>query len=308
MCFLFVMMFLVGSFGVTYSAINDTPPPSPDSGLMFDDFSYVASDDPQLAAHGWVVRAGDGWPGIPGAEWRADNVTFVPDPDDPANTLLVMTSTTDGTTTTQTQLCHQRKYFEGTFAARVRFSDAPITGPDGDQVVQTLYLISPQAFPMDPDYSELDFEYLPNGGWGTAGSVLHATTWETFQLDPWIADNQTGSLSGSWEGWHTLYVNIVDGTATYYVDGLLLAQHGGAFYPEVPMSLNFNLWFIQGGQIASREARAYVQQIDWVLARPDVLLTLGEVEGLVEAFRRAEVIFRDTVPPWNPPLETPCNF
>jgi len=93
-----------------------------------------------------------------------------------------MTSSTDGPNakTTQTQICHQRKYLEGTYAARVRFTDNPVSGPGGDQIVQSFYTISPLKAAMDLDYSELDFEYLPNGGWGIAGPTLYATTWETF--------------------------------------------------------------------------------------------------------------------------------
>jgi len=39
-------------------------------------------------------------------------------------------------------------------------------GPDGDQIVETFYTISQMD---EPSYSEADFEYLPNGGWGQEG-------------------------------------------------------------------------------------------------------------------------------------------
>ncbi|MGH9905613.1 MAG: hypothetical protein ACRD8U_08535, partial [Pyrinomonadaceae bacterium] len=85
---------------------------------------------------------------------------------------------------------NQRKYLEGTYAARVRFTDKPVSGPAGDQVVESFYTISPLKAPWDPDYSELDFEYLPNGGWGIDGPTLYATTWETFFPEPnWKKDN-----------------------------------------------------------------------------------------------------------------------
>src|SRR5262249_61698721 len=119
---------------------------------------------------GGIVRPKAGWPGARGAVWSAGNVSFVDDPAQSGNRLLRMSSSTDGTVagTSQTQVCHQRKYLQGTYATRVRFRSSPTAGPDGDQVVETFYAISPLKAPLDPAYSELDWEYLPNGGWRAA--------------------------------------------------------------------------------------------------------------------------------------------
>src|SRR5215218_3851205 len=162
----------------------------PLNAILFDDFSYTNKE--QLKKNGWIVRTVAGWPGVPGATFSEQAVSLLKDPDQAKNRILRMTSSTDGTAanTTQAQICHQRKYREGTYAARVRFSDAPISGPDGDQLVQSFYTISPLKAPMDLDYSELDFEYLPNGGWGIDGTTLYGTTWETFYPEPnWKKDN-----------------------------------------------------------------------------------------------------------------------
>lgn len=282
---------------------QDDPPP-----MLFDDFTYTAHDDPLLGEHGWIVRDGDGWPGVEGAIWRAENVSFAADPDDEANTLLLMTSSTDGTDTYQTQVCHQRKYYEGTYAARVWFSNEPASGPDGDRVVQTFYLISPQQYDLDPDYSEMDWEYLPNGGWGAPEHTLFATTWETFQLDPWQAINITETMTFDFAGWHTLVIHVAEGSVTYFIDGKEYALHDGEYYPEVPLSINFNHWFINGGLLRSDEPRDYVEQVDWVFFAQDVVLDPDAVAEQIAAFREDETLFIDTVPDWDPPLESPCNF
>ena len=277
-------------------------------GILFDDFSYAHRS--RLAAHGWVVRAASGWPGVRGASWSPDNVSFVADPARRGNRLLRMSSSTDGTPagTSQTQVCHQRKYFEGTYATRVRFRDMATAGPDRDQLVETFYVISPPGAPLDPSYSELDWEYLPYGGWGVRPSVLFVTTWETFQLDPWIAVNTHTPAVGSLDGWHTLVMQVAKGTVAYYLDGVRVGRHGGKYYPEVPMSINYNLWFISDGLGATGERRRYDEDVDWVFHQVGLVLSPAQVGARVRALRRSRVAFQDTVQPASPPLLSPCNF
>lgn len=268
---------------------------SESSQILFDDFSY--STHIEMTANGWVIRSGSGWPGVSGATFRAENVSFVDYPDQTGNRLLRMTSSTDGTSenTYQTQVCHQRKYHEGTYAARVRLSDVPVSGPDGDQVVETFYTITPYVQPLDPDYSEMDYEYLPNGGWGSSELTFYVTTWETVQIEPWNADNTSTSIQGSLAGWHTLVTQVTGGTVRYFVDGKLIAQHGGEYYPDALMSINFNLWFIDGGLIQTDGVREYQEDIDWVFHEAGVLLMPEEVMAKVRDLRNASVTFHDTV-------------
>jgi len=266
--------------------------------VLFDDFKYT--DTSQLAQHGWIIRSAPGWPGVPGATWGGISL--------PGDGTVRMTSSTDGTpaNTQQTQLCHQRKYLDGTYAARVRFTDAPVKGPTGDQIVETFYLISPIRKMMDPVYGETDYEYLPNGGWGKTGPTFFFTTWYTFQLEPWIADNVSNNVSGAMGGWHTLVAQLGNGTVTYFVDGKQLAQHGGKFYPRSIMSINFNLWFVRTGFIGGNDTRTYVEDIDWVYHRANKVMAPDAVEAEVAKLRQRQVAFRDSVP--DAGLSSPCNF
>ena len=295
--FAILFIFVVVSCAPQISTIvpDASTPSSVDAQILFDDFSYSNVDE--MVSNGWTVRDGTGWPGVTGATFRAENVSFVDYPDPADNRLLRMTSSTDGTgeNTFQTQICHQRKYLEGTYAARVRFSDQPISGIDGDQVVQTFYTITPYERAFDPNYSEMDYEYLPNGGWGSGDLTFYVTTWETVQIEPWNADNTSSTVQGSLAGWHTLVTQVMGGTVRYFVDGKLIAQHGGKYYPDAPMSINFNLWFIDGGLVQAQDVRQYDEDIDWVFHQAGVMLMPDEVVAKVNELRSASVQFTDTV-------------
>jgi hypothetical protein len=319
---LFLLVFLMGSMllGILQARGSATEAPTaatvePGKSLFFDDFNYKGTDSADFTNHGWIVRVVDGLPGIPGAIWSKDSIGIVADPDQAGNHLIEMHASSDGTTIHQAQICQQRKFFEGTYASRVRFNDSPIIGRDGDEIVATFYLISQLVFDRDPNYSELDFEYLPNGGWGTDRHFLAVTSWETFSLEP--ATNETGNKSADYEsdskkisfdGWHMLLLTVADGEINYYVDGHRIAKHDGGYYPEVPMSLNYNLWFINGGQIASKQPREYVEQVDWSFYAANKVLSPSQVRAQVEQMRNDKVSYVNDVPARAPALESPCNF
>ncbi|ALS98697.1 glycoside hydrolase family 16 protein [Lacimicrobium alkaliphilum] len=273
------------------------------AALMFDDFNYTDAGD--LFSNGWTARTETGHPGIAGASWSAEGVSVHSAPQGAEFGIARLSSVTDGEAdgTRHTQICHGRKYLFGTYAARVFFRNEPTYGPDGDEVIQTFYAISPLAEPMDPDYSEVDFEYLPNGGWGeNEQSAMWTTSWETFQLEPWTKVNEFSRVEGDYSGWRTLVMNVSADAVRYFVDGNLIGEHSADVAPEVPMSMNFNLWFMPEGAdgsvgpVDSSEPRQYQQDIDWVLHVADQQLTTDEVADKVATLRASEQYAVDQVP------------
>jgi hypothetical protein len=103
-------------------------------------------------------------------------------------------------------------------------------------------------------------------------------------------------------------MQVAGGKVRYFVDGKRLAEHGGNYYPESFMSINFNLWFIRDGLVKAADVRTYEEEIDWVFHEAKAALTPEEVEARVADMRRRSVKFRDTVEAPSPALHSPCDF
>ncbi|MBN2802785.1 MAG: glycoside hydrolase family 16 protein [Deltaproteobacteria bacterium] len=260
---------------------------------FFDDFSYT--DRAEAASEGgWLLRTWGGGPGPAGCSWSADNINFSDDSDDALNRVMILTASTDGTGSgsVQAEISTSTRFLAGTYAARVRFTDVPESGtPDGDEIVETFYTITPYSMAGQEEYSEIDFEYLANGGWGTSEPTMFETTWE--KAEP--ADNTHSQQSKSLEGWHILLFTVFNGEVNYYVDGKLAATHGGIFYPESLMSINFNLWFIEDGFELSNSDRTYRQDVDWVYHAKDKLMSNDAVIKRIESFRTGKITSLDTI-------------
>lgn len=267
--------------------------------VFFDDFSYSGAGDAALASNGWRVRSESGGPGIPGARWSRDAVTFVSDPDSPGNTVMRLRASTGGAaaSTVQAEIgTRANAFLAGTYAARIFFTDAPTSGPDGDAVNQTFFTITPLRFDDDPIYSELDFEYLPNGGWGASRETMYLTSWYTYHNNPtWGGDRASGEAGGSLRGWHDLVMQVGSGTVTYFIDGVKVFASSGRYYPRQAMSIAFNQWFVEGGLRAGSTARAYDEQVDWVFHAADRIVSPAAVAEQIKAYRGSGVAFRDTV-------------
>jgi hypothetical protein len=277
--------------------------------LFFDDFSHPGLEG--LLGHGWTLRELAGHPGVPGARWAPDGVTLVDDPERHGNRLLRLQAQTDGTPagTRQAQLCHQRKLLRGTYAARVRFTDTPAAGADGDPVIQAFYAISPLQHDLDPSFSETDFEYLPNGGWGSGQTRLYAISWQTVQIEPWRAFNSAHEAPGSHAGWRVLTIQVEETKVRHFIDGRLLAEHGGRNVPTVPMSMNLSLWFSPGGLLpAGNEPRRWVLDVDWVFHAAGAQLAPAAVLSEVSRLRAHKRFAVDTVRAPEPALASPCRL
>ncbi|MFD3547222.1 cellulose binding domain-containing protein [Streptomyces sp. NPDC058655] len=270
--------------------------PGPAGAALFDDFNYASHTDPAITAHGWSVRSNAGGPGVPGATWAPENVTFGLESGNSVMNLETSTAGSGQSTKHTEILTRATKFKNGTYAARVKFSDAPTHGPDGDHLVQTFFTINDLKAPMADDYAEYDFEYLPNGGWGEPANILYATSWETYRPDPWEAVNQHSEARTSYAGWHDLVLTIDDNTLTYYVDGQVFGTHDARYLPERPMSINFNQWLIDLNGQPGSTPRAYDQKVDYVLHVKDRVLTPAQVAARVGAYRTAGTTFQDTVP------------
>ncbi|MFD9721237.1 cellulose binding domain-containing protein [Streptomyces sp. NPDC059076] len=268
------------------------PPPAQ---TLFDDFNYSTHTDPRLSAHGWSLRSWSGGPGVPGTTWSPNNVSFSAAD---GNSVMRLETSTSGTaaSTRQAEISSSAmKFKNGTYAARVKFSDAPVYGPDGDHVVQTFFTINDLKAPMADDYAEYDFEYLPNGGWGETSNIFFTTSWETYDSNTGQSVNQHTVARSSHAGWRDLVVTIDDNDIRYYIDGQLFSTHGAAYLPEREMVIAFNQWLTDlTGQTATA-ARAYEQQVDYVLHIKDRVLTPAEVAAKVSAYRAAGKTFEDTV-------------
>ncbi len=254
---------------------------------LFDDFHYASSSDPALAANGWQVRSGAGGPGPEGAMWSSDSVTFVPDEANSGHTLLQLAALTTGSQVIQSEINTDFKYQWGTFAARVKFSNQPTSGPDGDQIVETFFTIAPWQAEI---YSELDFEYLANGGWDQSGPRLWMTSWDT----PKNNDHSDYAADLS-DGWHILLVTATADKAIYYVDGV---QRGGPhlqpFAPKRLTAIDFNLWFIQPG--VTGLPRTYIEQVDWVYHVKDEVWSDKQVQAAVKRLQVQGKSFVSTIP------------
>jgi hypothetical protein len=272
--------------------------------ILFDDFSYTTTA--QLANNGWRVRTWEGGPGLANGNWSSNNISFVTDPAAPANKLMRLKASTNINRSTSGSVSQaevarvEQIYKNGTWAARMYFNDAPSTGPDGDTAIETFFGLTDYIEGAEP-YSEIDFEYLPNGGWWT-GSATPSMWSGTYRIVDWTDESNHGvtRTQGSLQGWHTLVMQVQDGLITFYIDGAYQTAFSGAVAPDYPMYLMFQLWisndcFNAGcsklGYINSSSYREYSEDVDWVYFEKNNQVPATEIPSKVASLRAAGISY-----------------
>jgi hypothetical protein len=277
--------FLVDNWQVTSGT---TTPPA--NEVFFDDFKYDALPSGELTLkgksdfnkQGWSIRTEKGGPGNSNASWSTENVLFQNGEDGHGIVHLFASTNGNPNNTTQSEILTPYKFFEGTYAARVFFTDEARKNLDGP--IQAFYSISDwETTHGSNDYSECDFEYLANDYWSFPVPVgnpkLYVTTYESPAVKTFTT--QDGSLAGEW---HTLVFTVKSEEVKYCLDGTPLATHSGIFYPESNMGISFNHWFDIYYNILSY-IRTYAFAVDWVLHIKDQALSPNQVESLVQKYR-----------------------
>ncbi|GAA0621199.1 cellulose binding domain-containing protein [Streptomyces crystallinus] len=270
-------------------------------GVLFDDFHYSGPGDPALASNGWRVRTDGGGPGIRGT-WSANNVSFPAVPGgkrdggaaegDAAGQALQLRVTSDGTKGGTRQAELQRAepdFFTGTVAARVYFSDKPTSGRGGDHINESFFTISSIGKAEKQSYSELDYEYMPNGGWGAPGPRLDTTSWRSGKQ----GDRTTRTQKLSLRGWHTMVITAVNGTVTYSVDGRKLFSHGGTYFPRERMGIHFSAWLVD---LPFKGKRTWDMKVDWLYVKAGQAVSGAEAVKAAADYSAAGSSYVNTLP------------
>ncbi|MFH8409774.1 cellulose binding domain-containing protein [Streptomyces sp. NPDC018019] len=257
-------------------------------GVLFDSFHYTGADDPALAANGWRARTSGGGPGIR-STWSKANVSFPSDDKSQEGQALQLRVTSDGTKagTRQSELENTKAtFFTGTLAARVYFSDRPAVGRNGDHINESFFAISPDH--ASKKYSELDYEYMPNGGWGAPGPRLDTTSWGSSKQ----GDRATRATKQSLRGWHTLMITAMDGKVSYSVDGREVFSAAKGF-PRERMGIHFSAWLVD---LPFKGPRTWNMLVDWVYGQSGRAMPLADVQKAVDGFHGAGTHYVNTLP------------
>lgn len=257
------------------TTLMSRPVTAPPDGVMFDNFHYTGPADPALAANGWKARTEGGGPGIR-STWSADAISFPADPTAQGGQALQLRTSTDGTKrgTRQAELLSTGDVFDtGTLAARIYFTDKPADGRNGDHLNEAFCAISSSS--ASTKYSELDFEYQPNGGWGARGPKLDVTSWRSAKQ----GDRATRAVAGNLQGWHIVMITVADKVVTYSIDGRKVFSSDGKSYPRELMRIQFSTWLVD---LPFTGKRTWDMRVNWIYAKAGQAMSLTDVKHAVD--------------------------
>jgi beta-glucanase (GH16 family) len=92
-----------------------------------------------------------------------------------------------------------------------------------------------------------------------------------------------------------LTIHVADHRINYYVDGQIFAEHGEPYYPETPMSVNFNQWFIADGLLRNPARRTYRLRVDYIYFAKDRVVPPDGVAAQIVDYRAASITHIDTL-------------
>jgi len=271
--------------GTTTLTVTTAQPPQYE---FFDDFTYSSPTDTALTTFGWSPRTGTGAPGV--MTWKSSNITFS---NDGIMTLTGhITSTSGSGTADGAELdWDQYKMLYGTYAARVRYVDTPDAGGCATVNEAPFWAMSDWNTTHGKDtYSEVDFEYLPCGGWGLPGPVQTFTTWLN---DSTSNGSIEKDMPGSWDGWHTVIFVVQAGQPVKWYDNntLVSTANDAAYTPRSPMQIIPQIWFIDNTVIST-----WHTDIDWVYYVKDTVMTGDQVTAAVNNLRNLGLARKNNLP------------
>lgn len=259
-----------------------------EAGIMFDDFQYSSAQDPAFEQFGWYVSSYTGGVGPVGSKYWPEMISFASNPARSNDKVVRLSCSTDGTPsgTKKAEIGHQQQYANGTWAARVRFTNSPVSGPDTDEMIQTFF-----GYHSGAHHNEIDFEYLPNGGWGASGSamLMSCYTPDVRNEPPY----QTFPAMDA-SGWHTLVMVVETNTVRHYIDGV--QKSSIARTSSEDMTLLFNHWITaEGLDTGNRNLRTWEQDVDWVYYAKGRNESTATIEAKVNQYRNDGTLRGDTV-------------
>ncbi|MFD0327149.1 glycoside hydrolase family 16 protein [Streptacidiphilus monticola] len=192
--------------------------------------------------------------------------------------MMQLQVTSDGTKagTHQTELeSTEPTFYDGTYAARIYFTDGPAVGKNGDHINESFYAISSPN--ETRQYSELDYEYMPNGGWGSIRPELDTTSWHSSKQGDRVYHPTYQRL----HGWHTVMITVHDGRTDYLLDGKKLFSNDASYSLHGPVDVAFSTWLID---LPFAGKRTWNMQVNWFYYQAGKVLTLSQVNKAVKGY------------------------